>query len=333
MNSSGTVYTCLHPSKVYSFGPPGKYLAVSVPICITNIFLLVFILLGNVGVIMAYCWDKTLQTVPNLLLITLAISDVVVGLTAEPLFVTILIRDMMGLRPSCSLSLLSSLSNKFCGGVSMMTVSLVISSERYLAIVHPLKHRRLVTKARIKLVLFSLWFLLFLLNCTLLLRISYKVYYLVLSAIIPIGVVVTAFACYAILNKWNTSRSRQISIGNANRPNPRAGSVLSLERKDFKIAVTMFFIMGAIVFCYAPLLGALIYVQIEGMNEIYLKYLYPNVVTLVYLNSFLNPIIYCLRNRSFTRVIRKMIGFHRNDRRRRCFTINQPQSFQQNREL
>ena len=94
----------------------------------------------------------------------------------------------------------------------------------------------------------------------------------------------------------------------------------------------MFYIVGAIALCYSPLLAALLYGQIKEKNWIYLKYLYPNGMTLVYLNSLLNPIIYCLRNQSFTRAILKMIGFDRREQtpRARCYTIDQPLSHHQN---
>ena len=331
MNSSETeVYTCLHPKQIYYFGPPESYYGVTIPVCVINIILMVFIIFGNVAVILAYCWNRSLQNIPNMLLITLAISDTVVGVLAQPLFIIKLIRAIFDLRPLCALETLSSIANMYCAGVSMLTLSLVISSERYLAIVHPFKHRRLVTKNKIKLVIVFLWSTLFLLNCVLFLGISYKVYFLILSALIPVGFIVTAFASYSILKKWKTSRSRQASVNSALGGSPSA--IVSVEKKNFKIAKTMFYIVGAIALCYSPLLAALLYGQIKEKNWIYLKYLYPNGMTLVYLNSLLNPIIYCLRNQSFTRAILKMIGFDRREqtRRARCYTIDQPLSHHQN---
>ena len=199
MNSSETeVYTCLHPKQIYYFGPPESYYGVTIPVCVINIILMVFIIFGNVAVILAYCRNRSPQNIPNMLLITLAISDTVVGVLAQPLFIIKLIRAIFDLRPLCALETLSSIANMYCAGVSMLTLSLVISSERYLAIVHPFKHRRLVTKNKIKLVIVFLWSTLFLLNCVLFLGISYKVYFLILSALIPVGFIVTAFASYSI---------------------------------------------------------------------------------------------------------------------------------------
>ena len=312
--SDVVVITCLHPNRVYQFGPGESYHFINIPLIVVNLFLLVFIVLGNTTVILAYFRNTTLQSVPNMLLITLAYTDLFVGIVAQPLFISILVRDVLGVRPLCWLALLSSVTLKFCGGASFMTLSLIISLERYMAICYPLKHRCWITKTRLKRAVGALWSFLLALSGCLLLGMSYKAYFLILSISTFTGVAVTAFSCCGILIKLKIGWQKHTSPINFEaqiRGHSQCHSAASLtsndaKKNDYKVAVTMFCIIGAIVVCYTPMFAAIVYAQVRSRNELYLKYFYPNAMTLIFLNSLLNPVIYCLRNRRFTNALRKI---------------------------
>ena len=312
MNLSGdvVVITCLHPNKVYQFGPGVSYHSINIPLIVVNLFLLVLIVLGNITVILAYFRNTTLQSVPNMLLITLAFTDLFVGIVAQPLFITILVRDVLGVRPLCWLALLSSVTLKFCGGASFMTLSLIISLERYMAICYPLKHRCWITKTRLKRAVGVLWSFLLALSGSLLLGLSYKASFLILSILTFTAVTVTAFSCGGILRKLKMRWQMHISTvdidGELRSRSAASATSNKAEKSDYKTAVTMFYIIGAIVVCYTPMFAAVVYAQAKSRDELYLKYFYPNAMTLIFLNSFLNPVIYCLRNKKFTNAIRKI---------------------------
>ncbi|XP_028407938.1 histamine H2 receptor-like [Dendronephthya gigantea] len=303
------VITCLHPDRVYQFGPAESYRFINIPLIVVNLFLLVFIILGNITVIMAYFRNTTLQSVPNMLLITLAFTDLFVGIVAQPLFIAILVRDVLGAKPLCWLALLSSVTLKFCGGASFMTLSLIISLERYFAICYPLKHRGWITKIRLKRAVGALWSFLLALTGSLLLRKSYKAYFMILSILTFTGVALTAFSCCGILIKLKMSWQKIIPTVNiVGQIRGRSAASLTLNdvrKNDYKIAVTLFYIIGAIVVCYTPMFAAVVYAQVKSRDKLYLKYFYPIAMTLIFLNSLLNPVIYCLRNRRFTNAIRK----------------------------
>ena len=313
MNSSDITITCLHPNKVYRFGSSESYYYINIPLIVINSFLLVFIILGNSTVILAYFRSKALQIVPNMLLIALASTDLFVGLIAQPLLLAILLREVIGAKPLCWLALLSSITLKFCAGTSLMTLSLIISVERYLAICHPLKHRMWVTKAKVKRAVLILWLFLLALTFSLLFGYMYKIYFLILTFLTFIAIVVLSFACCAILVKLKVRREGNDSVNGIEtriRSHSSASTTSNeLEKRDYKIAVTMFYIIGAIVICYAPMFAAILYAQVIGSRDkLYLKYFYPIAMTLISLNSLLNPIIYCLRNRRFITAIRTLYG-------------------------
>ena len=315
MNSSDdTIYiTCLHPDKVYQFGPAASYSLINIPLIVINSLLLLSIILGNFTVILAYFRNTSLQSIPNMLLIILAFTDLFVGVVAQPLFMTTLLRDVLGSKPLCWLALLSSVTLKFCGGASLMTLSLIISLERYLAICHPFKHRLWITKTKVKRAVFILWLILLALSGSLFLGINYSIYFLILTLMTFIGIAVTSFACCGILIKLKIRRERHVSVedidGRIRSHSSASTTSNEAEKRDYKIVVTMFYIIGAIVVCYTPMFAAIIYAQVIGSRDkLYLKYFYPIAMTLIFLNSLLNPVIYCLRNRKFISAIRNFSG-------------------------
>ncbi len=333
MNSSDvtTAITCLHPNNVYQFGPSESYYHINIPLIVVNSCLLIFIILGNITVILAYLRNTALQSLPNMLLITLAFTDLFVGLVAQPLFMAILVREVLGAKPLCWLALLSSVTLKFCGGASLMTLSLIISVERYFAICHPFKHRFWITKMKVKRAVFILWLFLLALSVSLLFGYSYQIYFLVLTLLTFIAIAVTSFACCGIMIKLKVRRKRHVSVEDIEcriRSHSSASTTSNeIEKRDFKIAITMFYIIGAIVICYLPMFAAIIYAQVVGSRDkLYLKYFYPIAMTLIFLNSLLNPVIYCLRNRKFISAIRMFNGVTHNGvennfNASKCYTI------------
>ena len=308
MNSSDAsiVISCVHPDRVYQFGPAESYYEINIPVAVINSFLLAFIFIGNITVITAYFRNSALQSIPNMLLITLAIADLLVALVAQPLFMAIIFRDIIGAKPVCSLAMLSSVTLKFCGGTSLMTVSLVIAPERYLAICHPFQHRRWITKSKIKRVVFSLWLFILILSGSLLLGMSYKVYFMILTLMTFFAITLTSYTCGSIVIKLKRRRKRLVSLRSTDGRTHSRNSV-DAEKGDFKVAITMFYIIGTVVVCYIPMFAGIVYVQVVGRRDkLYLKYFYPIAMTLVFFNSFLNPVIYCLRNKRFKRAIRKI---------------------------
>ena len=320
MNSSDATFVllCDDLDIVFHFETPESYSKINIAVIVINSFLLAFILIGNITVILAYFRNSTLQSLPNMLLVTLAFADLLVALIAQPLFMTIILMDIVGAEPVCSLAMLSNVTLKFCGGASLMTVSFVISPERYLAIYHPFKHRRWITKTKIKRAVFILWSFILILSVCFILGMSNNLYFLTLTVLIFIAIIVTTFACCSIVIKLKRRRERPVSFQRTDKRIRRhvsiRGNSADGETRDFKIAVTMFYIIGALVVCYVPLFAGFIYIQIIGStNTLYLKCFYPIAVTFVLFNSFLNPVIYCLRNKKFTSAIRNINRSRRTD--------------------
>ena len=114
------------------------------------------IVLTNLFVIFLILRHEFLKTVTNLCLACLAASDILSGLVVIPLlFLCNLLRihQISGARQAC---ITMDLASRFIA-ISTISHLLTVTGERYLMIVHPMKYSRIVTKGRVKKLLFGLW--------------------------------------------------------------------------------------------------------------------------------------------------------------------------------
>ena len=117
-------------------------------ICVVNIPFCIFAILANLAVVIAVIKTPSLQRPSNILLCSLAVTDCLTGLVAQPLFV---VRRLMIHRIHESCDLQARLLNAYvvCQtvfvGWSLANITL-ISSDRHYALAKPLKYRVSVTK-------------------------------------------------------------------------------------------------------------------------------------------------------------------------------------------
>ena len=91
------------------------------------------------------------------LVMLLSTNDMAIGLTAEPLFLSHLCREIVG-NETCLNLMLNVVTLGVLLAISMVTF-LVLNFEIYLSIIHPIFHKTKVTNKRVLYVLFLLWFL------------------------------------------------------------------------------------------------------------------------------------------------------------------------------
>ena len=118
--------------------------------CAMLVLLGLLIILANLTVILLVCLCKRLKTLTNLCLASLAASDFLAGFLALPLIVAC--------TTTCILELCRAmdLCQRFLA-MSTIVHLLVITTERYVMIVHPMVYPRIVTKPRILVVLTGTW--------------------------------------------------------------------------------------------------------------------------------------------------------------------------------
>ena len=124
----------------------------SVSLIVTFSFMCLLIVAVNGLVIFLIRKKESLRTTTNLFLASLALSDLMSGLVGIPLLVSCLVRDLINVCVS------SAIFIRFTA-ISSVCHVLLIACDRYIFIVHSMKHHTLVTKRRAIVAIISVWLL------------------------------------------------------------------------------------------------------------------------------------------------------------------------------
>ena len=123
-------------------------------ICIVVAFLAIMTAGGNLLVIVAFRMDKTLQTVSNYFLLSLAVADLTIGVVSMPLYTLYLLVGYWPLGASmCDiwLALDYTMSNASVANL------IIISFDRYLSVTRPLTYRVKRTPRRAGVMICTAW--------------------------------------------------------------------------------------------------------------------------------------------------------------------------------
>ena len=272
-------------------------------ICVLAIPASLVTTVANILVIISIWRTPSLHSPSNTLLVGLACSDLGVGLVTLPGSILenfAMIRQ--GVSVFCtSLRVAIATGNNFCT-VSVLTLA-AISMDRYIAIHYHLRYQEIVTLKRS----FSTLAVVCLLGglCTLffLLTFHYGFYfYLSLNIICVCVVVFASGSIYRVVRRHQTV----IALQRADRsqsPEKKAISLLRFKRSF----VNMQILCWALLFFYLPFfIFAGYMVQPRGTLQLGLSFRQFAIFSL-YLNSTVNPFLYCWRYRHIRVALRKLV--------------------------
>jgi len=231
---------------------------------------------------------KTLKT----LLLSLAVSDVGVGLLVQPFYTSLLVRWSLQMVPICNTFKTFSIIG-ICFGTSSFLGVVALSVDRFLAIHLHLRYQELVTHKRVVPVVILIWVLSMFLSLAILWTPTRGIQSLFLCIILGIGLVLTAMV--------------YIRIYLAARRHKNQNQVLQVQREAqaykianftslIKAAVAIFYIYVVFLICYLPYIISLVAIKIAD-SSVTVKKLHYFSLTVVLMNSSLNPIIYCWKMR------------------------------------
>ena len=265
--------------------------------CVFNSFLCYTAIVLNILTIQALRRTSSLPKTLKPLLLSLAVSDVGVGLLVHPFYTSILVRLLQNDNSSCGaykafLVIRSCLSTASFLGVT------AISLDRFLAIHLHLRYQELVTQNRIIAVATSTWLIsAFVSLATLWAQPANK------SGIISSGgfmflfftTVVYIRIYLAIRRHKNQIQALQV------QEITQAGEMANFASL-IKSTVGIFYAYLTFLACYLPFLICLAVLEFYGPT-IALKRFLLFSSTLLYLNSSLNPVIYCWKMRHIRHAI------------------------------
>lgn len=272
---------------------------------IPAIVLAVLILIVNGLVLLLMAKKKNLRSITNLLLCSLATSDLLTGLVAVPMFITCNI-----IRQS-EVCLTEEELSRFISA-SIVCHLMAVTTDRYLAIIHPLRYSTLVTKPRCILVIALIWFLSVvasLVQLTWLVPIPqdphddnfsadfmkkeliYDIIFLTLFFFLPVAFMFYTYVriTFAIARQSRNIRQQNISL-------PHSGGIRG--RHEWKAVGIFAAMMLVYVICWLPYSGF----RRFDLNKLPITLIYV-MFYLRYLASLLNPCMYILGKQDFRKAI------------------------------
>ena len=265
-----------------------------------NVALSITATLGNALILVAFCRETSLNPPSKLFLRCLAFSDLCVGLVVQPLAVLSLLAAFYHLWDFCRVTELLWYSFSIVAADFSLATLSAISIDRLLALSLGIRYRQVVTVRRARwciglVLLFSIG------NCFTQ-YINYFVF-LVYSALMWILWLITLICCYARISLIlrNKMQAQIIPQGQQNGISP-----LNLSRYK-KTVSTAVWVFAALMICYIPFgLVLLVQTMLSEITE-------PVVIiaffglTLVYLNSTLNPLLYCWKIREVRHAVKEVL--------------------------
>ena len=244
---------------------------------------------------------KTLKA----LLLSLAVSDFGVGVLSQPLYASLLVKWLQKSIPSCGnyklflvIMLLVSLASLF--GV------LAISVDRFLAVHLHLRYRELVTHKCVVAVVILVWLLSgFLSLATLWVPPGTRSTILTISVVVGVLLATMVYIRVYLAVRRHKNQIQALQVREEART---AGEILHFSSL-IKSVVGVFYVYLVFVACYSPFFICLAAIKLNGQTIALTRFSLFSW-TLVFLNSSLNPVIYCWKMRhirqSIMHILRNM---------------------------
>ena len=257
-----------------------------------------FTVLLNVLVIMAVKRRPRLQSNANILLACLAATDALTGLIVQPSFLTELVLMLLGkdnlastIR-SYALSFLDIMS--VCSCLQLM----LVTCERLLAIKFTMHYLNVVKKQNIKVAIMLCWIFSF--SPEVLNQMATKTIYFSFISLVLILCVLFIATAYVVL--YQETRRHQKMIKSQQLPQEEVEQFL----KESKALKTTVYVVGAVGLCLLPAAFLLLLIALDV--HVPSTSVQSWMKTCVMLNSLLNPLIYCWRQKEMRKFVFRFVA-------------------------
>lgn len=305
---------------------------------LTLISLIIITIGGNVLVCLAVGLRRRLWRISNCFVVSLAITDLLLGLSVLPFSASVELRGgkwLLG-RELCNLYI--SLDVMLC--TSSILTLMAISVDRYLAISAPLSYPRRVTAVRVTLATVAIW------TCSLAVAFlpihmgwntadyqvqhldwaigdedkegqycqfewnnNYVIVYAAGTFYLPLLLMTGMYLCIFRVAREQVRRIRAATPSFA-----RTASTAAISQ-EHKATITLAAVLGAFVFCWLPYFTYFTFMGMKG-KTIQPNTLHSVVLWLGYFNSTLNPILYPAFNKDFHRAYGELLCCKRPSHRK-----------------
>ena len=272
--------------------------------CVFNAFFSFTAITFNIATILALRKPLTIPRALKVLLLSLAVSDLGVGLLVQPLYITslvMLLKENTQTRTfEITLNFVYATRN-FLANASFFGV-VALAADRFLAVHFYLRYQELVTHKRVVTVVLSIWIISAILML-LFIWISNAVG-IILVSVASVCYLTTAFFYFKIYLAVR-HHSNQIHVLQAQLAQNNEGDMTNAARER-KAAVGTFYVYLVFLICYLPYTCFSIILRSAGLSTMLFQFgLYTT--TLVLLHSSLNPLIYSWKMRHVRHAIMEIL--------------------------
>ena len=249
--------------------------------CVLNAPLILIAITGNSLVLVAILRTPSLRSPSTVFLCSLAVSDLLVGLLVQP--VSIAFR----FKPSSSLLYTNTILSALVCAVSLCTMT-TISVDRFLSLHYHMRYPDFMSTKRAMSISATLWFI-----CSVFICIYFwkkTIYFPIMTVGIGLCLLTSSFyyfRIYRIVGRHQLQiQAQQQAVESLNTEHN-----LNMVRSK-KSAKNTFIYYICMILCYTPLF---IYLLVLVLSDKDWKILWGFASTLVFLNSSINPFLYCWR--------------------------------------
>ena len=275
--------------------------------CAVNAFLSSTAIALNVITIQALRKTRLLSKTLKTLLLSLVVSDLGVGLLVQPLYIAILVmiidQSTLFWWSVQYISYIFGLLGYVFSSASFLGI-FALTVDRFLAIHLHLRYQEVVTYKRIVALVISIWVLSSALSLLTLKGNLEKVLSSVIGIIGSVCLIIAGTLCckmHAVVRRHR----REINCALKVQQLAQNGKLASDARMK-KTALATFYMYIVFLGCYVPYFSVRAAFRIPG-ESVLRWHLSHYFLTLVFLNSSLNPLVYCWKMRNIRRAVMSVL--------------------------
>ena len=248
---------------------------------VLNTPLILVSIVSNALVLAAIIRTPSIRSTQMIMLCSLAVSDILVGFIVQPIYCTLLLTHDFDLYHASAV-----FGYSLCG-VSFLTIT-AITVDRFLALHYHMSYASLVTERRVKYTLIIIW--LFSLLITGFHFLDFRLQNSLVSIVTIICLILCTF-CYIRIYRIVRRHQFQIDVQQqvAQSSDARKNSNFVRLRRS---ALNTFVFYIALILCYIPIFLSLALTALS-IKDWETEWEFAN--TAVFLNSSINPFLYCWR--------------------------------------
>lgn len=249
-----------------------------------NLTLSLVTITGNILILLSLRRSSRLHAASKALYCSLAMSDLGVGLVVQPAF---FIRLVAGpsIPETCEiLGVIINVAGVISVGISLQILS-AISVDRVLAIRLKMRYKEVASVFRVRLVLITCWFFSTFHAFSIFFSPTFFSLFQILGIILCNGV---STVSYIII--FHTLRKLQSQVQNYSLEEEASQNSFNIKRYKKSVS-TALWVYASLLACYMPFMLSLIARIAWGMSPTFLAIQWCTV-SMIYMNSALNPILY-----------------------------------------